>query len=230
MKALVLAGGLGTRLKPRFADRPKSLAPLGGRPFLVHQLEWLARFGLHDVVLCAGVGAEQVRETLGDGSAFGVRIEYSIEDRALGTGGALKLAARHVQGPTLVMNGDTLVACDPWGIERARWESGAEGAMALFHVEDAASRGRVERDEEGWVERFIEKDEEFFGPAWVSGGLYAFSERLWERLPEGPSSLERDVLPALAAEHRLRGVPLEGTFYDIGTPEEWERAERRFGA
>ena len=230
MKAFVLAGGLGTRLKPRLGDRPKGLAPLGGRPFLAHPLEWLARHGVRDVVLCAGVGADQVRETLGDGAAFGVRIQYSVEDEPLGTGGALRHAARFVEGPALVLNGDTLVTCDPWEIERARWESGAEAAMALFRVDDAASRGRVESDAEGWVVRFVEKDPQFTGPAWVNGGLYAFAARFWDRLPGGHSSLERDVLPKAAAERRLRGVPLAGAFYDIGTPEEWERAERRFHA
>lgn len=229
MKAFVLAGGLGTRLRPRFGELPKGLAPLGGRPFLAHQLEWLARFAVRDVVLCAGFGADRLREALGDGAAFGVRLEYSIETEPLGTGGALRLAARFVNGPALVVNGDTLAPCDPWGIERTRWEWGAEGAVALYQVADAASRGRVECDEEGRVVRFVEKDAAHAGPAWVNGGLYAFSSRLWRRLPPGVSSLERDVLPALASAGRLQGVALEGTFFDIGTPEEWERAERQFG-
>ena len=228
MKAFVLAGGLGTRLRPRFGDLPKGLAPLGGRPFLTHLLEWLAGAAVREVVLCAGFGAERLREALGNGAAFGVRLEYSIEPEPLGTGGALRLAQRFVDGPALVVNGDTLVSCDPWEIERARWEQGAEGAVALYRVADAASRGRVECDEEGRVARFVEKDPTHSGPAWVNGGLYAFSPRLWKRFGPGTVSLERDVLPGVAAEGRLRGVAREGDFYDIGTPEEWERAERRF--
>ncbi|MBI1798710.1 MAG: nucleotidyltransferase family protein [Candidatus Eisenbacteria bacterium] len=228
MKAFVLAGGLGTRLKPRFGDLPKGLAPLGGRPFLAHQLEWLARAGVRDVVLCAGYGADALREFLGDGGAFGVRLEYSVETEPLGTGGALALAAGRVNGAALIVNGDTLVSCDPWALERVRWEHGAEGALALYEVADAASRGRVECDREGRVRRFIEKDPGHAGPAWVNGGLYAFSPRLWRLLPAGPSSLERDVLPILAAEGRLQGMRVAGAFWDIGTPEEWERAERHF--
>ncbi|HTK31659.1 MAG TPA: nucleotidyltransferase family protein [Candidatus Saccharimonadaceae bacterium] len=230
MKAFVLAGGLGTRLKPRFGDLPKALAPLGGRPFLAHQLEWLAGWNVRDVVLCAGVGAEAVQAALGDGAAFGVRLTYSIEPEPLGTGGALRLAAPRVDGPVLVLNGDTLAECDPWALERARWESGALGAVALYEVPDAASRGRVECDDEGRIVRFVEKDARHVGPAWVNGGLYAFAPRLWTFLPSGVSSLERDTLPRVAAEGRLTGLRAEGTFYDIGTPEEWERAERRFGA
>jgi len=230
VKAFVLAGGLGTRLKPRFGDLPKALAPLAGRPFLAHQLEWLAGWNVREVVMCAGVGADRLRETLGDGSAFGVRIAWSIEPEPLGTGGALRHAAAHVDGPALVINGDTLVSCDPWALERARWENGALGAVALYETAEAASRGRVECDAEGRVMRFVEKDARHVGPAWVNGGLYAFSPRLWRRLSEGVSSLERDVLPRIAAEGLLFGLRVGGEFFDIGTPEEWERAERRLGA
>ena len=230
MKVLILAGGLGTRLRPRFGDLPKPLAPLGGRPFLARQLEWLAAAGVREAVLCTGHGADAVRAALGDGAQLGVRLHHSVEEEPLGTGGALQLAARHVTGPVLVANGDTLALCDPWALERARWERGALGAVALFRVTDAAGRGRVERDEHDRVTRFVEKDPAHTGPAWVNGGLYAFSIRVWDRLPAGPSSLERDVLPALAAEGRLTGLATAGEFYDIGTPEEWARAERRFAS
>jgi len=231
MKAFVLAGGLGTRLKPRFGDLPKALAPLGGRPFLVRQLEWLAERGVREAVVCAGYGADRLRQALGDGSAVGVRVHYSIEEEPLGTGGALRLAARHLDGPALVVNGDTLLKCDPWSVERARWERGALGAVALYEVDDAAARGRVELGPGGRLRGFIEKDPGHRGRAWVNGGLYAFSSRLWRELPAaGPCSLERDVLPRLAASNRLVGLAAGGEFYDIGTPEEWERAERRFTA
>lgn len=229
MKAFVLAGGLGTRLKPRFGDLPKPLAPLGGRPFLARQLEWLAQHGIREAVLCVGYGAEQVRAVLGDGSGLGVRLHYSIEDEPLGTGGALRLAAPYVDGPALVVNGDTLAPADPWALERARWENGAVGAVALFRVADASQRGRVELGEGGTIARFVEKDAAHAGPAWVNGGAYAFSPTLWRHMPAaGAFSLERDVLPALAANGRLVGYEADGEFYDIGTPDEFERAERRF--
>ncbi len=229
MKAFVLAGGLGTRLKPRFGDLPKPLAPLGGRPFLARQLEWLRGRGVRRAVILAGYGAEQVREALGDGSALGMSLEYSVEPEPLGTGGALKLAEGFVDGPALVVNGDTLGECDPWVLERDRWESGAIGAVALYRVADASGRGRVEHAG-GRVDRFVEKDEAFRGPAWVNGGQYAFSPLLWRRLPDGPGSLERDVLPGLAAAGLLAGTEVEGRFWDIGTPDDHERAEREIPA
>jgi len=98
--------------------------------------------------------------------------------------------------------------------------------VALYEVADARSRGRVERDARGTIARFVEKDERWTGPAWVNGGAYAFAPALWHHLPEGPSSLERDVLPRLAARGLLRGMECAGRFWDIGTPEDWERAER----
>lgn len=229
MKAFVLAGGLGTRLKPRFGDLPKPLAPLGGRPFVARQLEWLAARGVRRAVILAGYGADLVREALGDGSRLGLALEYSIEPEPLGTGGALKLAEPLVDGPALVVNGDTLGEGDPWTLERDRWEHGAVGAVALYRVEDANARGRVEH-EGGLVRRFVEKDPDWRGPAWVNGGQYAFSPALWRHLPEGASSLERDVLPGLAAAGLLAGSEVDGRFWDIGTPEDHARAERELSA
>ena len=229
MKAFILAGGLGTRLQGRFGELPKPLAPIGGRPFLERQLAWLGGHGVRDAVLCVGFGAEQVHATLGDRCA-GVRLANSVESEPLGTGGALALARPHVEGATLVLNGDTFAPCEPWALERGRWEHGMLGAVALYEVPDARARGRVECDAEGRVTRFVEKDEAYRGAAWVNGGMYAFSPWLWARLPAGAHSLERDVLPLLAIEGRLTGCRASGEFYDIGTPEEWARAERALGA
>lgn len=225
MKAFVLAGGLGTRLKPRFGDTPKPLAPLGGQPFLVRQLGVLAAHGIARAVILAGHGAAALQAELG-AAASGVQLEWSVEPEPLGTGGALKYAERFVSGPALVVNGDTLADGDPWAVERDRWEHGAIGGVALYEVPDARSRGRVEAEGNGTIARFVEKDDAWTGPAWVNGGVYAFSSRLWQFLPAGASSLERDVLPGLAARGLLYGRRCEGRFWDIGTPEDFERAER----
>ncbi len=224
----MLAGGLGTRLQHSLGDVPKSLAPLGGRPFLARQLEWLAGYGLIDVVLCVGHGADRVEAALGDGAALRVSLHYSKESEPLGTGGALAHARRWVKGPALVVNGDTLPEIDPWAVERARWERGLLGALALYQLADAGASGRVELDGDDRVTRFVEKDAQHPGPAWVSGGCYAFAPQVWDQLPEGASSLERDTLPRLAAAGELAALKVDGAFWDIGTPQGWERAERRF--
>jgi NDP-sugar pyrophosphorylase family protein len=224
----VLAGGLGTRLAHAIADRPKGLAPVAGRPFLERQLAWLASHGLKDVVLCVGHGADQIEEALGDGRRLGVDLHYSREAEPLGTGGALAQARAFLRGPSVVVNGDTLPEVDPWILERARWEHGVTGALALFELDDAQASGRVERDGGDRVLRFVEKDASHPGRAWVNGGCYAFAPALWESLPAGASSLERDVLPRLAAAGELIGHAVAGGFWDIGTPQGLERAERRF--
>ncbi len=225
MKAFILAGGLGTRLKPRFGDLPKSLAPLGGEPFLVRQLAWLAGHHITRAVVLAGHGADQLRAELGD-HAGGVALEWSVESEPLGTGGALKLAERFVDGAALVVNGDTLAEGDPWVLERDRWEHGALGAVALYEVADARARGRVEVGADGAIACFVEKDDAWSGAAWVNGGAYAFKPSFWRAIPAGRSSLERDVMPALAERGLLHGRRCAGRFWDIGTPEDWERAER----
>ena len=114
-------------------------------------------------VILAGYGADQLRETLGDGSSLGVRLEWSVETEPLGTA-ARCTAARFVDGPVLVVNGDTLGDADPWTLERDRWGAGAVGAVALYHVDDAASRGRVEHAGDRIV-RFVEKDPDYRGGA-----------------------------------------------------------------
>jgi len=230
VKAFVLAGGLGTRLKPQFGDLPKPLAPLGGRPFLARQLDWLQRHGVRDAVILAGYGAGALREAIGDGGDWGMRVAWSVEETPLGTGGALARAASHVVGASLVVNGDTLAECDPWVLEERRWTRGAWGAVALYRVEDAASRGRVECAADGRIARFVEKDAAHHGPAWVNGGVYTFAPWVLRRLPAGVSSLERDALPGLARDGRLEGLELPGSFWDIGTPEEWARAEAHFAS
>jgi NDP-sugar pyrophosphorylase family protein len=230
VRAFVLAGGLGTRLRDRFGDLPKPLVPVGGKPFLSRQLEWLAAHELREVVLCLGYGADRVEQALGNGAAAGVRLFYSREDEPLGTGGALKLAETFVEGPSLVINGDTLPELAPASLERVRSARGSTGAVALFQLDDVSASGRVECDEEGRITAFSEKDPERRGPGWVNGGCYSFDVSLWSWLPEGPSSLERDVLPRVAAAGKLVGQRIDGAFFDIGTPAGWERAERRFAA
>lgn len=224
--ALVLVGGLGTRLRPVLSDRPKPLAPVGDRPFVSRILDQLAAAGLREAVLCTGHLGDRVRETLGDRHGP-LALRYSQEAAPLGTGGALRLAEPLTSGDTvLALNGDSY-----FGLPLAAyldWHTrlGLDASLAIRRVEDSSRYGRVETDGEGRVTSFLEKTEGL-GAGWINAGLYLFSREALRSLPEGrPLSLEREVLPSWVGH--LRSYPAEGPFLDIGTPESLEQASGFF--
>jgi NDP-sugar pyrophosphorylase family protein len=227
---LILAGGLGTRLRPVVTDRPKALAPIGDQPFLEIQISLLREQGARRFVLCVGHRAAQVREAMGDGSRLGVRIEYSIEgETLLGTGGALRLAQHFVQPRALVLNGDTYLAADYAELlshhvaERAG--AGVVASLTLARLEDARRFGTVLLESSGrYLAGFHEKEHGPVGAGWLNAGAYVIERDLVERIPAGvPCSLERDVFPgALRAGQRLAAFPSSQPFFDIGTPDDFE--------
>lgn len=218
---VILAGGLGTRLRSVVADRPKVLAPVAGRPFLEHLLGWLARQGARRVILALGHLAEQVEEFLAakGGDFPTLAVETAREPEPMGTGGALAFCRGRLRSdPLLVMNGDTFVDVDLGAFVAARAGSGAAAGLVAVRVEDAARYGRLELSPEGRVLRFVEKDAGGpSGPAWINGGIYLLGRDLLDRLPAGTSSLERDLLERLPAGDVL-AFPAHGRFIDIGTP------------
>jgi NDP-sugar pyrophosphorylase family protein len=227
MTVYVLAGGMGTRLAGLFPDRPKSLVPVAGRPFVERQLEWLAGHGLVDVVLCLGHGAEALLDHVGDGARFGVRVRAVVEDAPRGTAGAIARAlAETGHGPAtfLAVNGDTWADFDPTSLLSLHRDLEADATLAVYPVADSSGRGTVAFDDAGRLTGFREKEET--GPGWVSGGLYALEPRALEGLADGPASLELDVFPRLLAGGRTvaawRGG---GHFWDMGTPDGLARAE-----
>lgn len=229
MTVYVLAGGLGTRLAGLFPDRPKALVPVSGRPFIEHQLGWLAGHGLADVVLCAGAGAEALLDHVGDGAAFGVRVRSVVEPRPRGTAGALAHAlAEAGQGERtfFAVNGDTWADFDPTALLSLHRDLEADATLAAYAVDDAAARGTVEFGPDGHLLAFREKAHG--GPGWVSGGIYALEPRALAGVAQepGPASLENDVFPRLLAGGRtLAAWRGGGHFWDMGTPEGLARAE-----
>ena len=175
--ALVLAGGLGTRLRPVVADRPKALVEVGGRPFVTLLLDQLAAAGVRDVILCTGYRGEQVRASLGERYAS-LRLGYSQEPEPLGTAGALRLALPYVRsGVALVLNGDSYCQADLrafWGWHQARR---AAASLLLTQVADTRRYGRVERNSQDVVTAFVEKSAAG-GPGWISAGIYWLSRQL----------------------------------------------------
>lgn len=225
--AVVLAGGIGSRLRSAVSDRPKGLAEVDGRPFLAYVLEQLAQAGVRRVVLCTGYLGTQIR--LAFGTDFrGMRVSYSHEEAPLGTGGALRQAVDAAGDRTLlVLNGDSFCEVD-LGAARQDFERCSRQPMLVLSWQaDTARYGRVECDAALRIAAFEEKGARG-GAGWINAGIYLVDRPLVEAIPSGrPVSLERDVFPEWIPRG-LRGFPSHGRFLDIGTPESYSRAAAFF--
>lgn len=219
-QAVILAGGLGTRLRSIVPDRPKALAMVAGEPFLIHQLRWLRANGVYSAILCVGYKGEQIIEELGDGSRFGMRLVYTQEHTPLGTGGALAEAAPLLPREFLVINGDTYtdLPLDPlWQTHRSY---GALVTIAITNAQDSTAVGGIELADDGHILAFREKQP---GATLVSMGIYAVSKELLNHIPsQRPCSLERDVFSQIS---HLYGHVSQVPFIDIGTPSGYHAAQ-----
>jgi len=225
MKAVILAGGRGTRLKEVLPDRPKAIAPVSGRPFLYYQLAFLARQGFTDIVLCVGYLHEQIRDYFQDGSSLGVRLTYSVENEPLGTAGALKHAQHLLDETFLVLNGDTYLSVNLEDVINYHAQGPQVATLTLVYAEDAGQYGKVTINQSGYITVFAEKSVP--GPGLINAGLYLFDPSVLECIPAGhAASLERETLPLLVEKRLLRGYVVEGYYVDIGTPETYLRAQR----
>jgi NDP-sugar pyrophosphorylase family protein len=222
MQAVVLVGGLGSRLRPAVADRPKALASVGGRPFLDWLLLALSEQGVGRVVLATGYLAAAFDPHLAGWRALGLEVELSREASPLGTGGAARLALDRIEGDRLlVLNGDSFCPFDLTRLDPAP-------ALWLVEVEDASRFGSVELAADGRVRSFREKVGAV-GPGLINAGVYFLDRADLAAIGPGrPASLERDVLPGLVGRG-LRGVVGPGPFVDIGTPQSYAAAGRLFG-
>jgi NDP-sugar pyrophosphorylase family protein len=226
VRAYVLAGGLGTRLRSRLGALPKALAPFGDRTFLDVQMDWLASLDVGEAVMALGVRANPVIERIRVRAADAIpKISWTVDPLPLGTAGALRLAARTEDRTFLVVNGDTVAKLDLHALVTTHRDAGGPVTIACYKVSDASARGRV-RIEGRRAVAFEEKAGG--GEAWVSGGIYVCEPSLLERIqPNKPSSLETDVFPALlAAGETIGAYKAPGKLYDIGTPEGLDEAQR----
>ena len=225
--ALILAGGLGSRLQSALPDRPKVLAPVAGRPFLSYLMDQLISTGFRQVILCTGYKGEQIKEAFGD-TYKGFDIQYSQEPESLGTGGALRFALPLINTDlALVTNGDSYVNCSLTDYLAWYLKNDFQTSLLLTYLADTSRYGRVKADENGLIKKFEEKGAKH-GPGWVNAGVYTFKRGLLESIPFGqPFSLEREFFPSLIGEG-LYGFQNEGAFIDIGTPESYALAEDFF--
>lgn len=224
-KAVLLVGGLGTRLRSVVSSRPKPLAPVGNKSFLELLVQQLRRQGICRLVMCTGYLADQFEDEFGDGRDWGVTIEYSKEPNPLGTAGAVRFARTHLQDLSdfVVMNGDSFVEADfqqLFGFHRAH---GGLVSIVVVEVDNASRYGTVQMGPSGRVSRFLEKTGSHL-PGVVSAGIYVFSHAVLEHLPEGSASLEDTVFPRLL-DRGVFAYKQEGMFIDIGTPEDYSRAQ-----
>lgn len=225
--AVILAGGLGTRLRSVVNDRPKVMAMIAGRPFLTRLLDQLIESGFQKSVLCTGYLADTIQKELGN-RYQNLELLYSVEETPLGTGGALRQACENSSGEKiLVLNGDSYCDCNLADFIAAQIASSASAGMVLARVEDVARFGTVRINTESRVESFIEKGSNI-GPGWINAGVYLLPASRILALPLGRIvSLEREVIPHIIADG-LYGYQCSGSFIDIGIPDEYRRAQKFF--
>ena len=226
MRAIILAGGLGTRLRDAVPDVPKPLALVNGEPFLSLVMRNLLRNGVDEVILSIGHMGKMIREKFGD-NFEGARITYSEESSPLGTGGALQRAAAMTKDkPAIALNGDTYLDIDHSAMMRAHLAGGSKITIALKNVADAKRFGNVDV-EEGVVISFREKGGH--APGLINAGVYVVSPGLFDGFSKAPPfSFETDFLPERLAALRPGCFITQGDFIDIGTPEDYRRAQEFF--
>jgi NDP-sugar pyrophosphorylase family protein len=227
-EALILAGGLGTRLRAVVADRPKPMAEVAGRPFITFVLDHLVRHGFTRAVLCLGHMGDLVPPVLG--RQYGpLELAYSFEQTPLGTGGALRNAAPLVgENDVLAMNGDSFCDIDLDALDRAHRACGAAVTLAALWLTDRHRSGALTVDDSGRVVGF-ESRPAIPTPGLINAGVYMLRRDVLNMMPPGRKvSLEDELFPALVERKELFAWQVNGRFIDIGTPESYDAAKTFF--
>lgn len=227
MKALLIAGGFGTRMRPLTYTRPKHLLPITNRPHIDHVFDKLQRHGIEECVLLTSYLAEAFDVTVRSAQERGFTVEVAHEATPLGTAGALKNAADLLDGDTFVaLNGDVLTDADVSGLVRFHRERGAEATILLTPVEDPTQFGVVPTDDRGRVEAFIEKPPPGEAPTnMINAGVYVMEPAVLDRIPpDREHSAERELFPELVADGVLFACPTDAYWLDVGTPDKYLKA------
>jgi mannose-1-phosphate guanylyltransferase len=232
VKAIVLVGGFGTRLRPLTLTRPKQLLPVLDRPMLEWVVERLAAAGATEVVLSLGYLPLAFQDAYPDGRCAGARLHYAIEPEPLDTAGAIRFAAAsagidRLDEAFVVVNGDVITDADLGALLDLHRTRGAEATIALTPVDDPSRYGVVPIDGEGRVTAFIEKPPIDQAPSkWINAGTYVLEPRVLHRIPSGRRvSIERETFPALVAEGRLFAHQDDAYWIDAGTPESYVQVQ-----
>ncbi len=221
MKAAILVGGYGKRLRPLTDEKPKPLLELAGKPILAWQIEWLKKCGVDEMVLCVGYLKEKIIEHVGGGNRFGLKVGYVVEENPLGTGGALRNAEAFLKNEEkfLVVNGDIITDLDP--ARMADEIGGSVGIIALVPLK--SPYGIVDTDKDGFARRFREKP--IIPEYWINAGVYCFKPEIFDYLPD-KGSIETVTFPKLAKESKLKAFKYKDAFWkSIETHKDMEEAE-----
>ena len=226
MEAIVLAGGLGTRLRGIVDDIPKPMAPVQGRPFVAFVLDQLVEAGFETAIFAAGYRHEAIQSYFG-ADYRGLALRYSVEREPLGTGGAIRLACEQAYArDVFVLNGDTYLELDFRAMMEAHVRAASHLSMAICHVPDVARYGALDIGDD-LVHGFLEKGRS--GPGWINGGTYVLGTELRARLPpQGAFSFEHDLLEPEVGSIRPLAFQSSGLFIDIGSPEDYARIQQIF--
>lgn len=231
-KAFILAGGKGVKMAPLTRELPKALLPVKGKPILEHQIELLRNFEIREILILVGHLGEKIKYHFGDGSRFGVKINYIEQKRKeIGTGYGLYLTRNFLLKETfLVLYGDELAEINPKDFIDFHLTSGGIATLALSSIEESSLYG-VARLRGKKIVEFLEKPKEKEEASRViSAGIFCFEPKIFNYLSRKIDlSLEKDIFPILAKEGRLCGYLFEGKWFDVGTPEIYERAIKEWG-
>jgi NDP-sugar pyrophosphorylase family protein len=230
MKAILLAGGQGTRLRPLTLNTPKPVVPIFGRPFLHYQIDRILQVPeIDEIVLSLNYQPERIEAVFGDGSSFGTRISYVVEPEPLGTAGGIKFASRDIDETIVVFNGDVLTQIDLAAVIAMHRARNATATIVLTPVENPAAYGLVETDASGNILRFIEKpDPAQITTNYINAGIYVLEPSTFDRIPKDtPWSIERSFFPSFIERgETFVAYPYDGYWIDIGTPEKYTQVHR----
>ncbi|NOT26738.1 MAG: NDP-sugar synthase [Acidobacteria bacterium] len=230
MKAILLAGGMGTRLRPLTAHTPKPIVPIFNRPFLHYQIDLLKKVpDIDEAILSLNYQPNRIAEVLGDGSANGLALRYVVEPEPLGTGGAIKYASTGVTDTVVVFNGDVLTQIDLASVIRLHRERRARATIVLTPVENPMAYGLVETEPDGSVRRFVEKPTaDSITTNNINAGVYVLEPDTFDRIPNGvPWSIERAYFPSLVERKETFVAYLyDGYWIDIGAPDKYTQVHR----
>ncbi|MDD5111131.1 MAG: sugar phosphate nucleotidyltransferase [Candidatus Altiarchaeota archaeon] len=218
MQTVIIAGGLGTRLRPLTFEVPKPMVLINSRPFVEHLVLMLKKQGMKDFVFCVGYLSEQFVSHFGDGRRFGVSIRYSVEDEPLGTGGALRKAKRWLDDSFITVYGDTYVPIDYRRLAAYHSKKGRMGTATIYDNSKHIAVNNMRLGKDGLIAAYDKKNPE--GMEGLDAGVCVFNKSVLKFIPEGRKvSLEMEVFPQLIARHELAGFKTSKRFYDMGTPE-----------